>query len=69
MDKKSKEVPYVVKDDYLNLGNLKIRVCVLNDGRRIIPEDEMCKALSFLGISKEEFALLRFDLLRKEEHP
>ena len=54
---KTKEVPYVIKEELLIFGTLKVRVCILNNGQRVIPEDDMRKALSFLGISKEEFDL------------
>lgn len=32
---------------------MEITVCVLDDGRRIISVEDMRKALSFLGLSKE----------------
>lgn len=35
--------------------NFSIKLCVLDDGRRIIPEDDMQRVLSFLGITQEEF--------------
>ena len=34
--------------------DVEITVCVLDDGRRIIPEDDMLKALKFLGLSETE---------------
>lgn len=36
-------MPYVTHTGVLKIGELEINVVVLNDGRRIIPEDEIVK--------------------------
>lgn len=47
--------PIVIKKSKVQLSDeVEITVCVLDDGRRIIPEDDMLKALKFLGLSENE---------------
>lgn len=43
-------LPYVTHTGKLTLGDLEIEVCVLSNGQRIIPEDEMVKILGILPI-------------------
>lgn len=52
-------LPKVISEGKIQLSdNVEITVCVLDDGRRIIPEDDMLKALHFLGLSQEEITTL-----------
>lgn len=47
--------PKVIGKSTIHLSDeVEITVCVLYDGRRIIPEDDMLKALQFLGLSENE---------------
>lgn len=47
--------PKVIGKITIHLSDdVEITVCVLDDGRRIIPEDDMLKALKFLGLSETE---------------
>lgn len=47
--------PKVIRKSKIQLSDeVEITVCVLDDGRRIIPEDDMLKALQFLGLSENE---------------
>lgn len=47
--------PKVIGKSTIHLSDdVEITVCVLDDGRRIIPEDDMLKALKFLGLSETE---------------
>lgn len=50
-----KRIPKVVSEGKIKVQGLEITVCVLDDGRRIIPEEDMQKALRFLGITEEWF--------------
>lgn len=47
-------LPKIIHEAKVALGGIEITVCILEDGRRIIPADDMKKALSFLGLSEEE---------------
>lgn len=48
-------LPQVVREDYLKVtDNFSVRVCMLDDGRRIIPKEEMIKICTFMGLSLEE---------------
>jgi hypothetical protein len=38
-------IPYVTHEGVLQLGEISIKVCVLNTGKRIIPEDEWKRVL------------------------
>ena len=51
----SENIPKVIKDDYLSVKGLKLRVCVLDNGQRIIPEDDFKKALKWLGLTESDF--------------
>lgn len=54
----TKRIPRVIKEGKMKIQGIEIKVCVLDDGRRIIPEEDFDKALNLLGLSKEEFAKL-----------
>ncbi len=48
-------LPQVVREDYLKVtDNFSVKVCMLDDGRRIIPKEEMIKICTFMGLSLEE---------------
>ena len=51
-------IPKVIKEGKIDIQGMKIRVYVLDDGRRVIPTEDYNKILNYLGISKEEFAKL-----------
>ena len=36
--------PYITHEGILQLGEISIKVCVLNTGQKIIPEDELKRA-------------------------
>lgn len=51
--------PKVISQSKIKLDeNTEITVCVLDDGRRIIPKDDMLVALKFLGLSEADIAKL-----------
>lgn len=53
---KKENIPKIISEGELKItDNFSIKLCVLDDGRRIIPEDDMQRVLSFLGITQEEF--------------
>lgn len=53
------ELPKVISEGKIRLSdNVEITVCVLDDGRRAIPKEDMLKALHFLGLSQEEIMTL-----------
>ena len=54
----TERIPRVIKEDKMNIQGMEIKVCILDDGRRIIPEEDFDKVLNLLGLSKEEFAKL-----------
>lgn len=43
----------------------EITTCLLEDGRRIIPETDMLKALRFLGFNESEINIIMTDKLNK----
>lgn len=46
-------IPKVISKGKIRLDeNTEITVCVLDNGKRIIPEDDMLKALEFLGLDE-----------------
>lgn len=48
-------LPKVISQSKIELDeNTEITVCVLDNGQRIIPEDDMLVALKFLGLSEAE---------------
>lgn len=47
--------PKVISKNKIKFSDeVEITVCVLDDGRRIIPEGDMLKALKFLGFNESE---------------
>lgn len=52
-------LPKVIHEGKLKLDDhTEITVCVLDNGRRIIPQDDMLIALKFLGLSEAEINTL-----------
>lgn len=52
-------LPKVISRNKIRLDeNTEITVCVLDDGRRIIPKDDMLVALKFLGLPEAEIKKL-----------
>lgn len=52
-------IPKVIREGKIQLSNdVEMTVYVLDDGRRIIPKDDMLKALKFLGINEREITQL-----------
>lgn len=48
-------LPQVVREATLKVTeDFSIKVCMLDDGRRIIPKEEMSKICAFMGLSLEE---------------
>lgn len=48
-------LPKVISVNKVRLSEkMEITVCILEDGRRAIPEDDMLKALRFLGLNDVE---------------
>ena len=45
--------------------DVEITVCLLDDGRRIIPEIDMLKAMRFLGFNESEINRIMTDKLNK----
>ena len=56
-------IPKVVSEGKIKVKDLEIRVLVLDNGQRIILEEDMKKALNFLGLTNEDVDFL---LKRKE---
>lgn len=54
----SNRIPKVVKEGKIKVEGLEIRVCVLDDGQRIIPKEDFFKALEFLGLNEDDIKLL-----------
>lgn len=52
-------IPKVIHESKIKLDeHTEITVCVLDNGQRIIPKDDMLKALHFLGLSEAEINAL-----------
>lgn len=50
-----RELPEVASESYIQIApDLKIKVLVLSDGQRIIPEEDMVRACAWLGIDTEK---------------
>lgn len=48
-------LPKVISEGKIRLSDdVETTVCVLDDGRRIIPKEDMLKALQFLGLNEAE---------------
>lgn len=50
----NEDLSKVTHEGTITVGGMTISVMTLDNGQRIIPEDDFKKALSFLGISEEE---------------
>lgn len=48
------KMPKVVSEGKIKIGDFEIRVCVLDDGKRIIPQEDFKKALDFLGLTEDD---------------
>jgi len=49
-------IPKVIREGKISITQgLEITVCVLDDGRRVIPEEDMQRALDFLGLTEDSF--------------
>ena len=46
--KMSEDIPYVVSEGVLKLGELEIKVAVLNTGQKVIYQEDMTKFLNWL---------------------
>ena len=46
----SNRIPKVVKEGKIKVEGLEIRVCVLDDGQRIIPKEDFLKVLFGDGV-------------------
>lgn len=54
----NEELPKVKYESELNIGELKIRVLVLDNGTRVIPEEDMRKAIEFLGLDPLDIGIM-----------
>ncbi len=58
--------PKVISESKVKFSDdVEITVCLLDDGRRIIPEDDMLKALQFLGFNESEINRILTDKINK----
>ena len=46
--------PVVINEGILKVGSLEIKVLTLDNGLRIIPEDDFKKAINWLGFDEDE---------------
>lgn len=59
-------LPKVIREGKIRLSDdVEITVCVLDDGRRIIPKEDMIKALQFLGLNEFSINQILTDKLNK----
>ena len=49
----SEHLPKVVREETMNIRGCKFRVCVLDNGQRIIPKDDFYKIMEWIGLGKE----------------
>lgn len=62
-----KDIPKVISKGKITLDeNTEITVCVLDNGQRIIPKEDMQKALKFLGLSEADINNLLHTQANKE---
>ena len=47
-------LPKVTHEGTITVGSITIKVMTLDNGQRIIPEDDFKKALNLLGISEDD---------------
>lgn len=58
--------PKVISESKVKFSDdTEITACLLDDGRRIIPESDMLKALKFLGFNESEINRIMTDKLNK----
>lgn len=58
--------PKVISESKVKFSDdTEITVCLLDDGRRIIPETDMLKAMRFLGFSEVEIDQIMTDEINK----
>lgn len=50
----SKRIPEVTHSGRLTIDRLDIEVLTLDNGKRVIPHDDMVKVLEFLGLHEDE---------------
>lgn len=48
------KTPVVTNEGILKVGNMEIKVLTLDNGLRIIPEDDFKKAIKWLGLDEDE---------------
>ena len=48
------KTPVVINESILKVGTLEIKVLTLDNGLRIIPEDDFKKAIKWLGFDEDE---------------
>lgn len=54
----SERIPKFTHSGRLSIDGLDIEVLTLDKGQRIIPKDDMIKALRFIGLAEEEISAL-----------
>ncbi len=54
----SKRIPEVTHSGRLIIDGLDIEVLTLDNGKRVIPKDDMIKVLKFLGLHEDEINTL-----------
>lgn len=60
-------IPKVISENKIKLSDeVEITVCILDNGRRIIPEADMLNALQFLGFSESEINQILTEKLNKQ---
>lgn len=49
------DLPKVISEGKIQLSDdVEITVCILDDGRRVIPKEDMLKAMRFFGFNDAE---------------
>lgn len=51
----SNKMPTVIHEGVLKINDSEIKVLTLDNGQRIIPEDDFKKALKWLGLTESDF--------------
>lgn len=59
----SEKLPKVVREETMNIEDCKFRVCVLDNGQRVIPKDDFYKVMEWIGLEKEAID----EILKNEE--
>lgn len=54
----NEKIPEVTHSGRLTIDGLDIEVLTLDNGKRVIPKDDMIKALKFLGLPEDEINTL-----------